>query len=188
MRGTGIHRMTKQDVMISIHTERRGVSIPLFQLGEGDLDEDNDGEEYTEALPDLEAENNDEPEVAELLMEGRLVTTMRRAELVYEESELTGMEGAVTKIGFERGMPELISMLRGGSVSTALIFEQGKRHMCVYQTPFASLEVCVQTLEVCNELLTRGTLWLDYLIEIHGARTERCKMMLTIRGAMQDGS
>lgn len=174
--------------MISIQTERRGVPVPLFQLGGGDWEEDCDGEELAEALPEPDAESDDEPEVAELLMEGRLVTTARRAELVYRESELTGMEGSVTKIGFDRGMPELISMLRGGSVSTALIFEQGKRHICIYHTPFSSLEVCVQTLEVRNELLTRGTLWLDYLIEIHGARTERCKMMLTVRNAEQNGA
>ena len=67
-------------------------------------------------------------------------------------------------------------MLRGGSVNTALIFEAGRRHICIYNTPFSAFEVCVQALRVDNRVLTDGSLLLDYLIEIHGNRTERCRM------------
>ena len=38
----------------------------------------------------------------------------------------------------------------------------------------------MQTLEVSNRLLSEGVLYIDYLLEIHGARTERCKMTLTV--------
>ena len=85
----------------------------------------------------------------------------------------------MTKIGFDLDTPELVSMLRGGAVNTAMIFEAGRRHICVYNTPFSSFEVCIHTLEVRNHILTSGELYLDYLIEIHGARTERCKMTVT---------
>lgn len=168
--------MTKREVMISIRTVRSGVSMPLFHM-DGMVDEDYGDEEFDEEEWE---EDPEEPEESEILTEGKLITTTRRAELVYEESELTGMEGSVTKIGFDRTMPELVSLLRGGTVSTALIFERRRRHVCVYDTPLSSFEVCVQTLEVRNELLTKGELYLDYLIEIHGARTERCKMYLTV--------
>ena len=97
-------------------------------------------------------------------------------ELVWHESELTGMEGATTKIGFALDSPDLVSMLRGGSVNTALIFEAGRRHICIYNTPFSAFEVCVQALRVDNRVLTDGSLLLDYLIEIRGNRTERCRM------------
>lgn len=173
--------LTKREVMIRIKTVRRGIPIPLFAADGYAEDGDFDDEELLEEEPDGDMDPDGLPEEAEMMMEGRLVITSRRAELVYDESELTGMEGSTTKIGFDLACPELISLLRSGSVSTALIFEPKKRHVCVYNTPFSAFEVCVQTLRVQNELLENGTLYLDYLIEIHGARTERCKMTLTVQ-------
>lgn len=173
--------LTKREVMIGIKTVRRGLPIPLFAADGYAEDGEFDDEELLEEEPDGNMDPDDLPEEAEMMMEGRLVTTSRRVELVYDEGELTGMEGSTTKIGFDLSCPELVSLLRSGSVSTALIFEPKKRHVCVYNTPFSAFEVCVQTLRVQNELLENGTLYLDYLIEIHGARTERCKMTLTVR-------
>ncbi len=173
--------LTKRDVTIRIQTVRRGIPVPLFAADGCAEDQDFDDEEFYEEETDGELDPDGQPEEAEMMMEGRLVVTSRRAELVYDESELTGMEGSTTKLGFDLAYPDLISLLRSGSVSTALIFEPKKRHVCVYNTPFSAFEVCVQTLRVQNELLENGTLYLDYLIEIHGARTEHCKMTLTVR-------
>ena len=173
--------LTKKEGMISIQTVRRGISVPLFAVDGGenvDFDEENLPEDDFSEEDGGDGEDSDN---AEMLMEGRLVVTSKRAELVYHESELTGMEGSVTKIGFDLDFPNLVTMLRGGSVSTALVFEPHQRHICVYNTPFSSFEVCVHTLEIKNELLETGTLYLDYLIEIHGARTERCQMTLTFQ-------
>lgn len=173
--------LTKKEGMITIQTVRRGIPVPLFALEGGenpDFDEDDLPEDDLSEEDGGEGEDSDS---VEMLMEGRLVMTSKRVELVYHESELTGMEGSVTKIGFDLDMPDLVTMLRGGSVSTALVFEPHQRHICVYNTPFSSFEVCVHTLEVKNELLKTGTLYLDYLIEIHGARTERCQMTLTFQ-------
>ena len=179
--------LTKKEVMISIHTVRRGVHVPLFAADGAEIPLD---EEYDDIDPEdvedpeepvSDPDDPDAPEESEMMMEGRLVCTYRRAELIYDESELTGMEGSVTKIGFDLDFPELISMLRSGPVNTSLVFEPHRRHLCVYNTPFSAFEVCVHTLEVRNFLFTDGTLYLDYLIEIHGARAERCKMTVRVR-------
>ncbi len=180
--------LTKKDVMIHIRTLRRGIQVPLFSADGEELPPDEELDDFDpEELADPEEpisdpDDPDAPEESEMLMEGRLICTYRRAELIYKESELTGMEGSVTKIGFDLDFPDLISMLRSGPVNTSLIFEPHRRHLCVYNTPFSAFEVCVHTLEIRNNLLTNGTLYLDYLIEIHGARAERCKMMLSVRG------
>lgn len=167
--------------MISVVTRRVGVRFPLFpEPDDADWDDEDDSEEDDAPL-EAPAEDG-EPEVMELLMEGKLVTTGERAELIWKESELTGMEGATTKIGFALDAPGLVSMLRSGSVNTALVFEAGRRHTCIYNTPFSVFEVCVQGLEVDNRLLAEGMLVLDYLIEIRGNRTERCRMEIAFRG------
>lgn len=172
--------MTRRKVMIRILTVREAINRTLFDQIEPELfDED--------FAPDPADETEShEPERSELVMEGRLVTTTHRVELVYEESELTGMEGSVTSIGFDRAAPHVISMMRTGLVSTGMIFEAGKRHMCIYHTPFSDFEVCVRAFMVNNQLLTEGKLELDYLVELHGAQTERCRMTVTVRNDIAD--
>lgn len=175
--------MTKRKVRIRMLTSRLELSGSLFD----DAEETGEDGECDEEMPEPEdvSEPEEMPEPTEMLMEGRLITGTERVELAYEESELTGMEGSVTAIGFARNTPGLVTMMRTGSVRTALVFEKGKRHICVYHTPFSDFEVCVHTEEVKNELLTRGRMELDYLVEIHGAQAEHCRMTIEIR---DDGS
>ena len=161
--------MTKRNVMITLQTSRIEVAEELFN------------EENAPDLSPFDCLQTEMPEPTDLLIEGRLVTTPQRVELLYEESELTGMEGSVTSIGFDRTHPGLISMIRTGPVETALVFEQGKRHLSVYDTPISSFQVCVYTLLVENNLLTDGKICLDYLVEIHGAQAERCRMTILAR-------
>jgi uncharacterized beta-barrel protein YwiB (DUF1934 family) len=76
-------------------------------------------------------------------------------------------------------------MVRTGPVRTAMTFEEGQRHICLYNTPFSEFEVCVRTLKVNNRLLQENKIELDYLIEIHGAQAEHCKMTVTVRPGAQ---
>ena len=122
-----------------------------------------------------------DPDSTELMTEGTMTMGDGQIRLTYKESELTGMEGSVTSIGFDRAAPEVISMMRTGLVSTGMVFEKGKRHMCIYRTPISEFEVCVYAKNVDNRLLTDGVLLLDYIVEIHGAQAERCRMTLTVR-------
>lgn len=174
--------MTKRDVMIDILTSRREMNLSLF-------DEDEENEQAEEGMPSLEEllknVTGELPEPTEMLMEGKLLTSTYRVELIYAESELTGMQGSMTAIGFDRANPNLVSMMRTGPVRTAMTFEEGKRHICLYNTPFSEFEVCVRTLKVNNRLLEENRLELDYLIEIHGAQAEHCKMTVTLRPGTQ---
>lgn len=162
--------MTKRNVMITLSTARIEVPEDLF------------ADESSDPVP-FDCLHTEMPDPTDLLVEGRLVTSPSRVELVYEEGELTGMEGSVTALGFDRNTPGLVSMIRTGSVETALVFEQNKRHFSVYDTPFSSFQVCVHTIRVENKLLEEGRLYLDYLVEIHGAQAEHCRMTVSIRPA-----
>ncbi|MBE6589641.1 MAG: DUF1934 domain-containing protein [Ruminococcaceae bacterium] len=172
--------MTKREVMIHMLVSRLELGASLFDDEEvtGEEEEERPAFDPSAMLGEMLGEM---PEPDEMLMEGRLVTNERRVELIYEESELTGMEGSVTAIGFQRSCPELVSMMRTGQVRTALTFEEGKRHYCLYNTPYSDFEVCVRALKVDNRLLRDGELALDYLIEIHGARAEHCRMTISVK-------
>lgn len=177
--------MTKQNVMIDILTSRIEMNMSLF-------DEDAEAEEIEESIPQsfedvLKNFSGEMPEPTEMLMEGKLLVADHRVELVYAESELTGMQGSLTAIGFEPSNPDLVSMVRTGPVRTAMTFEEGKRHICLYNTPFSEFEVCVRTIKVNNRLLEENKIELDYLIEIHGAQAEHCKMTVTVRPGTEIG-
>ena len=98
----------------------------------------------------------------------------------YTESEASGMEGSDTIISFRKSSPEMVTMTRDGAVSATLVFEDGKRHHCLYKTPFMPFEVGVYTKNVINSLLEDGTLNLDYIVEIRGAKAERTRFKMQI--------
>ena len=120
-----------------------------------------------------------EPEVLEINTDGFISREDGRVEFSYDETELTGMEGAKTAISFSEDEPALVTMVRTGSVSTALVFESGKRHHCVYKTPYMPFEVCVHTVKVENDIKENHSLFIDYIIEIRGAKAERTRLELT---------
>lgn len=172
-------------VAISMTVERYGVSASLFDEVADALDMGEVNPSLLDIAPNEDG-TVDEPEQTELFTAARLRLNDTEFSLSYEESALTGMEGTESQLSFRRAEAGLVTMLRTGSVKTALVFEKGKRHLCVYQTPYMPFEVCVYTLNVDNRLLDEhgaphGTLELDYIVEIHGARAERCRMKLDIR-------
>jgi Uncharacterized protein conserved in bacteria len=148
---------------------------------EGALDGIDDGDFFDESfIDDAFAQNfdfmeSDDSGGLELVTEAEMTDDGKRIEIKYNETELTGMDGAVTQISFEREVPGIVSMLRGGTVYTVLIFEKGKRHICAYETPYMPFELCIFTRKVDNflNMETGGSLDLDYFIEIRGAGTER---------------
>ena len=166
--------METQNIKMKIRSERYDVEGSVFANFLNDEGED----ELEYGAADVEMELQDE--IIELCTEGFMNTDGKRVELVYEESEITGMEGSRTSVSFENDTPGFVTMLREGSVSTALLFEKGKRHHCVYNTPIMPFEICVRTIKVENNILSNGTLKLDYIIEIRGAKAERTKFELQI--------
>jgi uncharacterized beta-barrel protein YwiB (DUF1934 family) len=165
-------------VRIFLRTERHGVAAQLFEdvamgMSEADV--------FVNSM--LEPQDDGEgPQSMEMYSDARLRLTDDMFSLSYEESELTGMEGTSSQLSFMRSQSELVTMLRSGSVSTALVFEPNKRHFCTYKTPFMPFEVCVHTLKIDNKLLAEAaTLDLDYIVEIRGAQAERCRLHLEIK-------
>lgn len=180
-------------VMIKITSKCEELSDNLFErfFGEEGFEEgDFDAEDYAleEALNsvadvDFDFSKDEEPEddgIIEIYTEGRLRTTAERFSLTYEETEITGMEGAKTVVSFLKGQPELVTMSRTGEVNTALVFEPKKRHICCYKTPYMPFELCVRTLSMDNRLETDGEFSIDYIIEIRGATAEHNKLVMKL--------
>ena len=173
--------MIKKNIRIKLTSLREATNDHFFGqiLGE-EIDEFEDEE------VDPNEEENSAPEgPIEMFSEGELYITDERVIIAYDESELTGMEGSHTQVRFERNQDGLVTMMRSGNVNTILVFEEGKRHICTYQTPYMPFEVCVYTKKVENSLLEDGKIVLDYVVEIRGAQAERTYFTIEVSPDVQ---
>lgn len=131
---------------------------------------------------DMPADEDEGPECIELYTEGWLIREGDSADgsetitVAYEETELTGMDGANSQVTFRTSEPGLVSLTRSGTVTTAMTFRNHTRTLCTYDTPYMPFQVGIHCLTVENSLLEDGALRLDYIIEILGGRAERCRM------------
>lgn len=157
------------EIRIKILSELYEVEASLFS-------DNNDIDEFFEK----DAEVSAEPEIMEINTVGALADDGDRISISYEESEATGMMGSTTTLSFLKSAPHIVTMARNGAVSATLVFEEGKRHHCIYKTPFMPFEVCVHTTKVSNLLTVGNTLVLDYIVEIRGAKAERTKFRMQI--------
>ena len=137
-------------------------------------------------------EENDAIEKIDLITEGILTITPDKGfteepsytvSIGYDETELTGMAGARSTVTYRTSDRGLVTMLRTGMVSTAMTFKAHHRAICTYDTPYMPFSIGIHALTVDNRLDTDGELRLDYIIEIRGARAERCEMVMKIREA-----
>lgn len=163
--------MIKKNIRIKLTSKRTASKESFFEKM-------FDGDE-TDMFEDAEDEENNDGTI-ELNSEGVLCVDDKRASISYDESELTGMEGSTTEVGFDLDNAGLVTMMRHGTVSTVLVFEKGKRHICSYQTEYMPFEICVNTKDVQNTLLENGRIDLDYIIEIRGAQAERTLFTIEI--------
>ena len=121
-----------------------------------------------------------QPRAMEISLFGHMEEKDGRVEIIYTEDDSTGLDGSTTAISYAKNNSGIVTMIREGAVSTALVFEAGKRHHSVYNTPYMPFTVCVHTLTVSNRIDTDGILELDYIVEIRGAQAERTKFKLEL--------
>ena len=105
------------------------------------------------------------PDEIELVTAG----TMKREGLgkysiTYQESELTGLEGTTTTLLIDGGK---VTLLREGSINSQMVFEEGRRHLSMYETPYGALSIGVNTRRMRSTVGDKGgDLEIDYAIEV----------------------
>ena len=115
-----------------------------------------------------QAYENQEKETIELVTEGRLEEDGDAGfTLSYQESELTGLEGTLTTFQIEK---DRITLLRVGEVNSQMVFEEGRRHLSMYDTPYGALSVGISTRRMRYDLGNTGrSIEINYAIEIDHA-------------------
>ena len=120
------------------------------------------GEQYFDGI---------DPDAQELMTEGTMTLTEDGMVLAYQETALTGMEGTTTR--FQVQGPRVI-LTRSGTVNSQMVFEEGRQHTSLYETPFGELSVDIQTSVLKHNLTERGGLMeIKYSIAVEHTVTGR---------------
>ena len=103
-------------------------------------------------------------ESVELVTEGLLRPECGGYTLSYQESEVTGMAGTLTTFQIEK---DCITLVRAGEVNSQMVFQEGRRHLSMYETPYGQLALGVNTRRMRADLNDKGgDIEIDYNIEI----------------------
>lgn len=126
------------------------------------------------------------PEEDDDLLVFRTLGTMERIledgheiiEIAYTEAD--SMDNTSTVIRYDPRKPGSVSVMHSGSVMSALVCEQGVRHITAYDTPIMPFQVAVYTKKCVGGFTFEegGSLELDYMVEIRGADMQRTQMTI----------
>ena len=109
-----------------------------------------------------------EPEIIELVTNGIMEFRSGGWDIVYEESELTGLEGVTTTFRVEPGK---VTLTRKGKLNSQMVFEEGTSHDSLYQMPFGALMLTVKATHVWFDIVPDGGV-IDLVYNINIENTE----------------
>lgn len=109
-----------------------------------------------------------EADVIELMTEGTLERDPEGGYLLsYQESELTGLEGTKTVFHIQGNQ---VMLTRVGTLNSMMIFEEGVRHLSMYETPHGTISVGINTRHMRAQIDPGGgEIEINYAIEINHA-------------------
>ena len=122
------------------------------------------------------------PDVIELVTAGRYYKRDGHYYIRYEEGESGGFAGSVTtvKVDGERA----VTLTRQGGTSSRLLLEQGRRHLCRYDSGEGLMMVGISGCRIHSALdETGGELQFQYMLDINAQLVSRNEVHISIKEA-----
>lgn len=105
--------------------------------------------------------------------------------LSYQESAVTGFAGTLTTIQVE---PRRVTLQRVGAVNSQMVFEEGRRHLSMYDTPYGALSVGIHTRKLRSTLNDDGgEVEVRYALEIEHGAVGQSVFHVNVRQAVRPG-
>ena len=118
--------------------------------------------------------------VIELITDGLFFYHNGESMFSYMESELTGLAGTMTS--FTASTDGSIVMTREGALNSRMVFEEGKKHCFIYDTPFGSTSMGVNTKSVLIDLNEHGgSMEIDYFVDFQNSVIGRNMFKINVR-------
>lgn len=98
---------------------------------------------------------------------------------VYEETEISGMEGTLTTLEINE---EKVILVREGTTSAKMVFDLTEPMVSLYSTPYGALQITTLTkkLDVNMDELG-GKLNIEYEISIAGDKPQKTALTLNVK-------
>ena len=124
-----------------------------------------------------------ENEGYELLTDGEYINEDGISTFSYVESELTGLDGLLTTFNVES---DRVVLKRGGDYSGEMIFCEKQKHNFMYETPFGSIIMGIDTHSIEKNLRDDGgSLEIRYDIEVDNISVSQNLFQIDIKSLPQ---
>lgn len=101
--------------------------------------------------------------------------------VVYDETEISGMEGTTTTFKIN-SKDNKFSLLRMGTTSTKMEFEKSAEGISLYNTPYGTLELKIDTKELKIEMNDQGgDVFVNYDMSVSGQKPQNTFLKINIK-------
>ena len=119
----------------------------------------------------------------ELMTDGEYLKEDGISTFSYIESSLTGQEGLMTTFDVEN---DRVVLRRGDGLSGDMIFSENQKHHFLYDTPFGSIMLGIDTHSIVNNMNDDGgNLEIRYDIEVDNVSVSQNLFKINIRSCPQ---
>lgn len=123
----------------------------------------------------------DDSDVYELVTDGTYSFSDSSCQFTYMESELTGLEGTKTTFLIDKNQ---VMLTREGSFNSQMVFEKGKKHYFLYETPYGAATMGINTHKFSSGLSEHGgNIELAYAVDLDNVMLGKNNFEINIREA-----
>lgn len=139
----------------------------------------NAGKDVIISIVGTQTFSDNDKDVIELVTDGKYLHKNGETYFSYMESELTGLAGTKTTFSVK---PDAVTMSRVGTLNTTMIFEPGKKHYFLYDTPYGAATMGVSTRSVRHSLGEHGgDMEIEYLIDLEHTTIGKNNFRINVR-------
>ena len=121
----------------------------------------------------------DKDEVIEVVTPGKFHLGESEFKAVYEESEISGMDGTTTTLVIK---DEVLVLEREGSTSTRMEFKKGEDVISLYNTPYGMMNINISTKELDIDMdEDGGVIYTKYVLGLEGQPGITTELKVKIR-------
>ena len=121
----------------------------------------------------------DKDEVIDVVTPGKFHLGESEFKAVYEESEISGMDGTTTTLVIK---DDVLVLEREGSTSTRMEFKKGEDVISLYNTPYGMMNINISTKELDIDMdEDGGVIYTKYVLGLEGQPGITTELKVKIR-------
>ncbi|MBE3592118.1 MAG: DUF1934 domain-containing protein [Thermoanaerobacter sp.] len=122
--------------------------------------------------------DQNESDTIELITEGSFYIKGNTFYVVYEESELSGMDGTTTTLKITE---DKVTLLRFGTNKSKMVFEKNKRYESDYDTPYGKIPLGILPTDVKVAMLEAGgEITIKYALDLNNKTVSNNELYLKV--------